>query len=454
MEIPNQDIFGEDIRTLIDNPHLQLRGDNYFREAIRYFQAPYGDIHQETIESGELHRIQAKITFAILKSFSGQQITQVVREVLDLWLQKQSQLQPIFISNLFTQIRPLMIRIIFKLLFDQHIDDCQLGVYSAAVANLHDTLKGNALRSLSTRMKMYEAITQQLQSTPLDRFLGTKDLENIDSENYSKHISCVFFHTGVVQTTEFICHTLVSIYEHPQVHLLILQSLEGFEQLPDFEAMEKIDYLNYVLNESLRLYPLLGRTNRQVQETFKYKDITFAKDSVVYLNFYRNHKLNWDDPELFKVDRWDDESEQATAKKIRRENFIPFGVGKRSCPAESFARTTTKAVIIGILKYIDLQIPQNFIHTRRLPQGVPVVINLNKYREIKLHDVEEESKNTNNNNNHGDQLLNVLENQLGTIDESESVELNVSNMLKKIIADIKNDRFSFSVFYPLLRDID
>lgn len=448
IEIPNEQIFGEDIRHLLEHPNLQMRGDNYFREAIRYFQAPYGDIHQETIESGNLHQKQARLTFSILRSLSPESIAEVVWEMLEDWIKRLK--KPILITNLFVEIRPLMISIVFKLLFNQNISPEKLEIYARAVANLHDTLKGNALRCLPIRWKMYEDIKQQLQIRPLDRFFQEKDLEGIDSDTFAKHISCVFFHTAVVQTTEFICHTLVAICQHQEVEKNLRQYVDELNWLPKFEAIANYDYLDYVLNESLRLFPLLGKTNRQVTKTFTSNGVTFEKDSVIYLNFHRNHRLHWDEPETFKPNRWDDHSAQATPKQIRKENFIPFGVGPRSCPAESFARNTTKTVIIGILKYIDLKIPPNFVHTRRIPQGVPVVISLNPSAQKIRADINENKSREVTVND----LLISLEKQLEFIDESESVELNITKIFGKIIRDLKNSRFNFTVFYPLIRDID
>jgi hypothetical protein len=56
---------------------------------------------------------------------------------------------------------------------------------------------------------------------------------------------------------------------------------------------------------------------------------------------------------------------------------MPFGLGARRFPAEAFARNVTKVAIVTIIKYVNLTIPENFVHTRRLIGGVPTIVELN-----------------------------------------------------------------------------
>ena len=447
IEIPNEKIAGEEMKNLLENPHVQLRGDNYYREAIRYFQFPYGDVHQESLESGDFHKKLAQITFSILRSLSREEIAAAVWEMMEKWIKNIP--KPILITNLFAEIRPLMIAVMFKLLFKENISPEKIPIYNQAVENLHDTLKGTALRSRPIRQRMYEELKQQLKTNSLDCFLNAKDLEEFDGEILAKHLGCVFFHTGVVQITEFVCHTLVPIYRDQEIKNNLQEYVNQLSWYPEWDAIERSNYLDYVLNESLRLFPLIGKTNRQVTKTFTSQDITFEKDSVLYINYYRNHRLHWDNPETFNPNRWDDKSVEATPKQVRKEHFIPFGTAPRSCPAESFSRNTAKIVILGILKYIDLQIPANFVHTRRIPQGVPVVMSLNSCAEKLRPDMSDQSIAIS-----ASDLLTSLENQLDYIDESASMELSVTKIFSQIVQDLKNGCFRFAVFYPLIRDID
>ncbi|GBF85169.1 hypothetical protein AsFPU3_2226 [Aphanothece sacrum FPU3] len=435
------------MKSLLENPLVQLRGDNYYREAIRYFQSPYGEIHQESLESGEFHKKLSRITFSILRSLSREEIAEVVWETLENWVKNRQ--QPIQITNLFTEIRPLMIVVMFKLLFKENISSKQLSIYSKAIENLHDTLKGTALRSHSIRRKMYEDIKEQVKSQHFCSFFQKKDLEELDNEILAKHIGGVFFHTGVVQILEFICHTLVPICQIQEIKNNLQEYVSKLNWYPQWEEIDTYNYLDYVCNESLRLFPLIGKTNRQVSETFTSEDISFEKNSVLYINFYKNHRLHWDNPEEFKPNRWDENSAEATAKQIRKDNFLPFGTAPRTCPAESFSRNIGKLFIIGILKYTDFKIPTKYIHTRRIPEGVPVVMSLNSCAEKIRSTTINKSRDVS-----ASDLLISLENSLDAIDESASVELSIRKIVNQIFRDLQKGSFRLAVFYPLIRDVD
>ncbi|MDJ0676435.1 MAG: cytochrome P450 [Calothrix sp. MO_167.B42] len=446
IEIPNEKLFDKDIESIFENPNIQGRGDNYFREAIRYFHWPYGEVHQESLKSGDFHKNLRRLTISMLYTNSQDYVNKIIWSNFEDWIKSRESL--IFTSNLFIEIRPLIISIFFELLFDQKISSAQLRIYNEAIANMHNTMKGIALRSKKVRVKMYEDIQQQLKNINQLQVFKSAKLQDIPQETLAKHIGGVFFHTGVVQTTEFITHTLVEIYRNQEIKDNLRQFIQQSSPVISWEVIEQYKYLDYILNESLRLFPLFGKTDRQVTKSLTIKDILLKEGSIIYLNFSLIHKLHWNEPDSFNPSRWGKNQTQIDSPKLSKAQFIPFGIGSRKCPAETFTYNMTKVIVFTIFKRINLSIPSNFIHTRRIPRGVPIVFSLNDDSR-QLYSDEESVLNLEN------KLLISLENRHSlSYEVDELAGLSILGTFTKIINNLKYYGISnFSAFSPLITRI-
>ena len=61
---------------------------------------------------------------------------------------------------------------------------------------------------------------------------------------------------------------------------------------------------------------------------------------------------NWKDPEAFLPERWLDENGQYV---FRQNGFLPFGVGRRSCIGESFAKLELHMLTTMMLQRYTLE---------------------------------------------------------------------------------------------------
>ena len=72
-----------------------------------------------------------------------------------------------------------------------------------------------------------------------------------------------------------------------------------------YEAVQQIEYLDMVIQESLRLYPPAHRTNRECMKTTVIEGVTIPKGVVVTIPVYYIHHSPqyWDDPAKFDPER-------------------------------------------------------------------------------------------------------------------------------------------------------
>ena len=97
----------------------------------------------------------------------------------------------------------------------------------------------------------------------------------------------------------------------------------------------KNDYINAVINESMRLRPAAFMTDRMALSDDRVGQWVYPKNTVILSFFYGVHrsKDHWEEPDAFMPERFLDD-----AGKLRKmPAFFPFGAGPRLCIGNNFA---------------------------------------------------------------------------------------------------------------------
>ncbi|KAM6942043.1 cytochrome P450 3A30-like [Lycodopsis pacificus] len=115
-----------------------------------------------------------------------------------------------------------------------------------------------------------------------------------------------------------------------------------------YEDLMQMEYLDSVVNESLRLYPPAGRIDRVAKETVKISGVTIPKDMMVMIPVYALHRDPelWPEPEEFKPDRFSKQNKQS----INPYTYLPFGNGPRNCLGMRFALVMVKLALVEVLQ--------------------------------------------------------------------------------------------------------
>ncbi|XP_063957772.1 cytochrome P450 3A27-like isoform X1 [Lytechinus pictus] len=177
---------------------------------------------------------------------------------------------------------------------------------------------------------------------------------------------------------------LLATNQHVQDHL-IEEVKEKAPSLNDitFETVTKMEYLNMVIMESMRIYPPGELLDRVCNKEITYNNITIKKGQHILIpiwNLQHDPDL-WPDPETFDPERF---------SKDRRGNnhpcgWLPFGMGPHSCIGVRFALLEIKVAMVCILQKFYFEIcpeteippklgnlsfltPPNGINLRILPQ--------------------------------------------------------------------------------------
>ena len=95
-----------------------------------------------------------------------------------------------------------------------------------------------------------------------------------------------------------------------------------------------LTYLTRVINEAMRLNPVISSVSREMCEDMEYEGMLIPKGCTVLVHFYILLRSHISQPDEFLPDRWDEtHPEYALLKSL----FVPFSAGKRNCMGMNLA---------------------------------------------------------------------------------------------------------------------
>ncbi|MDW0170231.1 MAG: cytochrome P450 [Nitrososphaeraceae archaeon] len=146
----------------------------------------------------------------------------------------------------------------------------------------------------------------------------------------------ILFIAGHETTANALTFVLYLLGRHPEVQQKVFEEILEIESntIDIVEKLQKMTYINAVLNEAMRLYPPAWITDRQNIEDDFLTGYHIKKETLIGISFYALHRnpKYWVNP-----DRFDPERFLGDQKKISMRYFYPFGAGPRMCIGNGFA---------------------------------------------------------------------------------------------------------------------
>ncbi|XP_072318896.1 cytochrome P450 3A40-like [Eucyclogobius newberryi] len=115
-----------------------------------------------------------------------------------------------------------------------------------------------------------------------------------------------------------------------------------------YQELMQMEYLDSVVSESLRLYPIASRLERVAKASVEINGLVIPKDMVVMVPTWPMHRDpdTWPEPEAFKPERFSKENKD----KVDPYVYMPFGAGPRNCIGMRFALVMMKLAMAEILQ--------------------------------------------------------------------------------------------------------
>jgi cytochrome P450 len=183
---------------------------------------------------------------------------------------------------------------------------------------------------------------------------------------------------GNETTTNSLNWTLHLLTEHPTVCEKVVSELQTVlgGRDPKVSDLPNLTYLDWVVQESMRIYPSAWTQGRRAVKAFDLDGYHFPEGTLLMFSQWVLHRLPdiWGDPDVFRPERWD----PARGEKVPQWAYFPFGGGTRICVGKSLAQLELRLMLATLLQhYIPRRVPNHPIEplpliTLRLKHGVRV----------------------------------------------------------------------------------
>ncbi|KAM4698058.1 cytochrome P450 3A24-like [Rhinophrynus dorsalis] len=193
----------------------------------------------------------------------------------------------------------------------------------------------------------------------------------------------IFIMAGYETTSTTLMFLAYNLATHPDVQMKLQDEIDTFipnKASPTYDALMQMEYMDMVINESLRLFPPAIRIERVCKKTTEINGVTIPGGVVTVIPtfvLHRNPEV-WPEPEEFRPERFN---------KVNREmqdpyNFLPFGIGPRNCIGMRFALVTMKVALTVLVQNFTFQtckdtpIPMEIDTRGYLKSKKPIILDL------------------------------------------------------------------------------
>jgi hypothetical protein len=314
-----------------------------------YWLSPGAELHQEHLEPGHRYDEVALTTRRLLAR--PRATVEVLAAGCTARVLDERLVDGMRLVRLRDRMMPIWAEFAYELVFGER---CPRRARELIVGNANDVvtaLKCTGVRHMARRHRLTAYLVDRLEHgapplQPLPAGLSTRER--------ALYLQGAFFNTAVVQMSEAMAHVLMVLAQHPDVQERVAAS-------PEDDG-----YLDRVLDETMRLYPLFGIAHRITSADIAVNGHTIPSGSVVCFNYPAYHRTGYDDPDAFRPERWE-------ALSHRDAAFIPFGVaGNRPCPARGIAPVAMHAATREVLRRFVLASTAS--HTRSIPNRGPCIL--------------------------------------------------------------------------------
>lgn len=171
---------------------------------------------------------------------------------------------------------------------------------------------------------------------------------------------------GSESTATALCGATYQILSHPDVYEKLTSEIRSTfksEEAITLSSLNGLEYLDAVLNETLRNYPPVAITlPRVVPAGGETIDGSFVPaGTTVGVNHFStyHHPQNFHRPSEFLPERWVGKRENSTTSPFDQDNktcMQPFSFGPRNCLGKNLARAEMRLIMAKLLWKFDLEL--------------------------------------------------------------------------------------------------
>ncbi|KAM6982456.1 cytochrome P450 3A40-like [Tautogolabrus adspersus] len=263
-----------------------------------------------------------------------------------------------FVANIkkmvkFNFMNPLLVLLVLFPFLGPVFEKMNLSIFPASVLeffyNFLKTIKSDRNKNEHKNRVDFMQLMVDAQASENKEDTGSEKKGLTDNEILSQ--AMIFIFAGYETSSSTLGFLSYDLAINPQIQKRLQEEIdETFPNKgkPTYEALMQMEYLDMVINESMRLYPIANRLERMAKASVEVNGMTIPKGTTVMIPVYTLHRdpALWPEPDTFNPERFSKENKD----NIDPYSFLPFGAGPRNCIGMRFALVMMKLAMVEILQ--------------------------------------------------------------------------------------------------------
>lgn len=201
------------------------------------------------------------------------------------------------------------------------------------------------------------------QKTMIDELFKNNDANKLSDKDLQDQLNTMVA-TGADATGNSLAIIFVLLAMHPEIQERLYQEIMSNLDDTDTDfiaksSLNKMVYLDYVIKETLRIFPGSTSIARFTTADLKLKsrDVTVRKGTVILIAIgvlHRSTEVWGPDADVFNPDRW------ASPEPRHPFTFAAFSLGPRNCVGYKYAMLSMKIILVHALRQYRFTTEEKF----------------------------------------------------------------------------------------------
>ncbi|BFZ10074.1 hypothetical protein BsWGS_13113 [Bradybaena similaris] len=183
---------------------------------------------------------------------------------------------------------------------------------------------------------------------------------SINEENLVAVVANLYA-AGTETTSTTLCWALLYLLHHPEVAERCFQEIVdhvGLDRRPTYKDRQQLKYVEATVMEVQRISSITPFSlHHTASRDIVFRGYLIPKDTIIMpsLDSILLSPEIWGDPHSFRPSRFLDDTSQSL---IKREEFVPFCIGRRSCLGEALAKMELFLFLSSMIQKYHFRLPE------------------------------------------------------------------------------------------------
>lgn len=159
---------------------------------------------------------------------------------------------------------------------------------------------------------------------------------------------------GHETTSNTLTILFMLVLKHPEVKRKVQEEADQVlgDRVPDSLLVGRLRYIEWVIKETLRMYPLFTGFGRTCVKPITIEGVYYPAGTHFWIDMIGHHQREdyFDRPSQFIPERWENSEEW-----LKPHTYVPFYDGAHRCVGERFAIANMRVIIASLFRYYDFE---------------------------------------------------------------------------------------------------